>query len=379
MAGRIPHEPPAATFSEEELSRSARLRDRLLAAADAAGFLAFDRYMEIVLYDRTDGFYTHPGRKFGPDGDFYTAAHVTPVFGETIGRHLRELYISAGNPREFRIYELGAGDGSLGEGIVEGFAQGGPALAGVDYRIVERSGPSRTEALARIEKVAGDVGITVRPSSSVSEDGPFVGVVVANELLDALPTRRLRYRRGRWVELGVRLADGEFGWHESENIRPFSEPGVPGPFEDGTVFEFSPMAEGLVREIADHMASGRALFFDYGMEEAELLKAHPDGTLAAVRRHRSLPDPLSAPGLVDLTAFVNFTRIRQSAIRAGLTPLPFRPQREALAEWGFADALARRVNAAPSGEEEVRRRLAAKNLLFGFDRFYALEFAAGQG
>ncbi|MFZ1022869.1 MAG: SAM-dependent methyltransferase [Thermoplasmata archaeon] len=378
MAGRIPHDRDTEPLSEEELQREARLRRRLLAAADPAGFLPFDRFMEVTLYDPTDGFYTHAGRMFGPGGDFYTAAHVTPVFGETIGRHIRELYSAAERPRDFRIVELGSGDGILGEGIVRGFAQGGPAPNLAEYRIVERSDTSRSESLARIAQAAQPYGISVRAAAAVSEGGPFEGVVLANELLDALPTRRLRYRAERWLEVGVRLHDGALDWQESENLRPLSGPPLPVRAGEGTIFEYSPLAEGLLREIADHLTAGRALFFDYGMEETELLKAHPGGSLAAVRRHRSVPDPLSSPGLVDLTTFVNFTRIRQSAARSGLVPLPFRPQREVLVDWGFADVLAHRVQEATSSEEEVRRRLAAKNLLFGFDRFYALEFATAQ-
>jgi SAM-dependent MidA family methyltransferase len=379
MAGRIPHDRDAEPFTEEDLSREARVRKRLFASADGTGFLPFDRFMEIALYDPSDGFYTHGGTKFGPGGDFYTAAHVTPLFGETIGRHIRELYDTAGNPRDYRIYELGPGDGTLGEGIMEGFAHSGPTPNPVEYRIVERSEASRLVSLNRIQKAAQHGGVTVHASASISEGGPFEGVVVANELLDALPIRRLRYEGNHWLELGVRLHDSILDWQASEGVRPRSGPPLPVPAEEGSVFEFSPSAEGLLREIADHLTQGRALFFDYGMEEDELLKAHPGGTLTSVRRHRSVPNPLSSPGLVDLTAFVNLTRIRQCAIRSGLLPLGFRPQREALVEWGFADALEYRVREAASSEEEVRRRLAAKNLLFGFDRFYALEFATAKG
>jgi SAM-dependent MidA family methyltransferase len=379
MGGPTPQDRGPDPLSEEALQREARIRKRLGAVADSSGYLPFDRFMEVALYDPDDGFYTHPGKKFGPGGDFYTAAHVSPLFGETIGRLIRTLFTSAGNPHRFRIIELGSGDGTLGEGIIQGFARGGPDPTDVEYVIVERSEPSRSESLDRIERAGQPVGIPARTASAVSEDGPFEGVVVANELLDALPTRRLRFRGDGWVELGVRLHDGRLEWQESETLRPMSGIPFPAAPENGTIFEYSPSAEGLLREIADHLTAGRALFLDYGMEETELLKAHPAGTLASVRRHRNVADPLSHPGLADLTTFVNFSRIRTSAVRSGLVPLPFRPLREALAEWGFAEQLAQRVEEAPSSEEEVRRRLAAKNLLFGFDRFYALEFTAGRG
>src|SRR5208283_6157400 len=103
--------------------------------------------------------------------------------------------------------------------------------------------------------------------------------------------------------------------------------------------------------------------------------AHRSGTLTAVRRHRFVDDPFAEPGTSDLSVFVNFTRVRAAAARAGLREVAFRRQAEALGEWGFPRLLEEAIRAAPSTEAEVRTRLAAKNLLFGFERFCALELA----
>ena len=124
------------------------------------------------------------------------------------------------------------------------------------------------------------------------------------------------------------------------------------------------------------MARGLFVLLDYGMEETELWSAHPSGTLAAVRRHHSVNDPFGAPGSTDLSVFVNFTRIREACTAAGLVQLEFGRQAEALGRWGFPALLETELRAARSPEEEVRTRLATKNLLFGFDRFQVLELAA---
>ena len=154
---------------------------------------------------------------------------------------------------------------------------------------------------------------------------------------------------------------------------------LPRPPEGGVILEVSPMAEGLVREVADHLVAGLFLMIDYGMEETELLAAHPSGTLAAVRAASPRRGSIADPGESDLSVFVNFTRIRAAANAAGFIETAFRRQAEALGTWGFPQLLEEAIRSASSTETEVRIRLAAKNLLFGFDRFYALELTPPSG
>ena len=157
--------------------------------------------------------------------------------------------------------------------------------------------------------------------------------------------------------------------------RAVPSPELPHGVPEGTVLEVSPMAEAVVREVADHLTAGLALFLDFGMEQSELVAAHPSGTLAAVRKHQPVDDPLDDPGSADLSAFVNFDRIRAVARASGLREVAFRRQAEALGEWGLPTLLERAVRTAPSDELRVRTHLAAKNLMFGFDRFHVLELA----
>jgi SAM-dependent MidA family methyltransferase len=364
--------PPAESASGDRL---AALLRRARSEADPEGFLPFDRWMELALYADDLGFYTRPRSPFGSTGDFYTAPQVHRLFAATWAERVWAVLNRLGVDRPFTLMELGPGDGTLAAGIATSL---GPRLSpGHDVRfvLVERSSPLRATALERTRSAGVPYGIDVRVEESVSSLGPFEGVVVANELLDAFPVRRLRWDGSAWQELGVRLDGTGVHPHEVPLTRSIVGPEPPKPPGPGTVFEFSPAAEGLVRELADHLVSGVWLLDDYGMEETELLHGHPDGTLATARGHRSGSDPLIAPGETDLSTFVNWTRLRAVARAAGLDVVSDRSQAEALGAWGFPALFEAAVSRAGSTEAEVRLRLAVKNLLFGFERFRILELA----
>ena len=374
--GEPVHEPFLPPPSPEDAERTRRVVALLGRAADGSGFLPFDRFMEIALYTPEVGYYDRPRSPLGPSGDFYTAAHVHPMFGRTLADRVRAVRTALGPARPFHLVEIGPGDGTLTATVVE--ALGATDLPRIDTEIVlvERSPSRGATAFETVRAPAEKAGVPVRLVASVGEIGPFEGVVLANELFDAQPVRRLRWSDGRWHELGVRIQDPVVLAAETEAVPPVPPPALPDAQEPGTIVEVSPRAQLLVREVADHLVRGEFLVLDYGMEEAELLRGHPDGTLAAVRGHRTGLDPLAAPGSTDLSTFVNFTRLRDAARRAGLEILTDRTQAEALEAWGLRARLDEAVRAAGSADAEVRVRLAVKNLLFGFERFRVLEFAA---
>ncbi len=364
-----------AAGSGGTVDRAAALA-RVRSAADPNGFVPFDRFMEIALYDDTVGFYASERLRLGPHGDFYTAAHVHPLFARAVARRLEAVREALGAPRPFSIVEVGPGDGALAEGIVRSLGVRDGPRGPTEYVLADRSGARRREALARA-RAAGEVsGIAVRERSTISSDDPIVGAVIANEVLDAQPTRRLRWDGAAWCELGVRVRDDRVVPAESHPARPVPGPPLPSPLPEGTVVELSPVAEAIVREVGDALARGAFVVLDYGLEEPELLAAHPRGTLAGVRSHRVVADPLNPVGEHDLSAFVNFTRVRAAARSAGWVEIACERQAEALGRWGFEALLRSALDEVRSSEEEVRTRLAAKNLLFGFDRFRVLELAA---
>jgi SAM-dependent MidA family methyltransferase len=361
---------------DEEL-RLAAIRRRLELAARPDGFVPFDRFMEIALYSEDLGYYTASANRFGPGGDFYTAAHVHPIFGASIARRLVAVRRALGTERPFRIVEAGAGDGRLASTILEALSRSGIGGAGdVSYHLIEPSREGLRRAKELVAPVARAAGISLVEQSSLEALGPFEGVVLANELLDAQPARRLRWDGRAWHEIGVRVTEDRVIPSEAELEELVPPPDPPGAIEVGTIFEPSPAAENWIRCVADHLIRGELLILDYGLEESELLAGHPGGTLAGVRQHRNVERPWEAPGAADLSVFVNFSRIRAVARRSGLIELTDRPQAQALGAWGLPEELERAVAAAGSTAEQVKIRLAAKNLLFGFERFRALEFAA---
>jgi NADH dehydrogenase [ubiquinone] 1 alpha subcomplex assembly factor 7 len=342
---------------------------RLLEAADG-GFLRFDRFVEIALYS-PGGFYDSTETPLGQHGSFYTAAHASPLFGATIARRLLAERERIGAAAAFRVVEVGPGDGTLAFDAARSLPADGPRWR---WTFVERSPTLRAALEARVERDGPGTPVDFDFAPSISSEGSLFGAVVGNEILDALPFRRLIQRSGGWRELGVRWNDPRWEWSESaEPVRP---PGDPLPAaEEGARYELLERSEGFVREVADFLADGAAILLDYGAGTDELLRGHPSGTLAAVRGHRPV-DPLEAPGTADLSAFVDFGRIRSAAHRAGLREHAFQPQSEALGAWGIAPLLEAAVDRASSPQEGVKIRLGAKNLLFGFQSFFALELEA---
>ncbi|MGA8665186.1 MAG: SAM-dependent methyltransferase [Thermoplasmata archaeon] len=355
------------------LATDPRLLAALAAAADPDGFLPFDRYMDRALYAEGVGYYARPSSPFGPAGDFYTAAEVHPLFAATIAGRIAEIRRRFPAERPFVLVEVGPGEGHLAAAIVNELGRSEGRAGPVSVVLIDRSPELLRRAVGRVRAVAEPLGTPVHARDSIGSLGVFEGVVLASELLDALPVRRVRRTDDGWVELGVRLLDGAVVPAESQSRRPVIGPPLPQHAPDGTVFEFSPAAEGLVREVADHLVRGALLIDDYGMDEGELLAGHPGGTLEGIRAHRSGWDPVEAPGATDLSAFVNFTRIRAVAEAAGLKVTYDRRQAEALGDWGFPQRFESAIRSAGNPEAEVRIRLAAKNLLFGFERFRILE------
>jgi SAM-dependent MidA family methyltransferase len=369
-AGAEPTEP---TASERERLRGTR--ERLLAAAGRSGTVRFDRFMEIALYEPGLGFYTSPEVAIGRRGSFYTAPQVSPLFGAALAERIVAEHERLGRPAGFTVAEIGPGDGSLAADVLRALAERPEPAAIARYRLVERSEPLRARALERARAAASGGGIELRASASVGEEGPFEGIVVANELLDALPVRRLVRRGEEWRELEVRLEGERAAWTELPLDGALGPPPI-GAAEDGTIIERSPWVAPSLREIADHLERGAALLVDFGEEASALRREHPGGTLAALWHHRVVDDPLTRPGLVDLSAFVDFTLVRAAARASGLEETAYRTQAEALAAWGLPALLERAVARAPDAEAAVRIRLAAKNLLFGFPTFRCLELAA---
>jgi SAM-dependent MidA family methyltransferase len=321
------------------------------------GFISFTRYMEIVLYAPALGYYVAGARKFGEAGDFVTGPELTPLYGAAIARQLAPVL--AGAPGR-QIVELGAGSGALAASVLNALAAESAAPA--HYCILEVSPPLRALQRATIERNAPGKAACVEWLDRLP--AAIDGVVMMNEVLDAIAPRLLARKGGQWLERGVVWNDGTLAWAE----RPLDDARVRAtaearfPREGDYASEVNPAAEALIATLAQRISSGALLIIDYGFPQHEYY--HPqrsEGTLVGHYRHRVHADPFLWPGLSDLTSHVDFTAIASAAERGGLVVAGFATQASFLLGCGILDRL--REVGTPESANYVRAAAAVQQLL----------------
>jgi SAM-dependent MidA family methyltransferase len=310
------------------------LEARIRAEISASGPMTFARFMELALYDPERGYYRGETARPGRDGDFLTAPEAHPIFGRAIARLVVDTWEALGRPSPFTIREHGAGSGALAAALVEGVRVEAPELAGaLRYRAIEAE-PRRLEVLrARIGPIVED------------DDGaPITGLVIANEVLDALPTHRVIGTARGIREIDVGIVDGRL----ADVARPPSSPALEArltaegiELADGQQAEICLALDAWVAEAARGLARGVLLLIDYGHPAVALYDGgrRPHGTLAAYLHHQVHDDPYRAVGRQDLTAHVDVTAVERAAARAGLDHIATTAQGQFLAELGAGDLL----------------------------------------
>lgn len=303
----------------------------------AGGWLPFDAFMQQALYTPGLGYYASGNQQFGAwatDGsDFVTAPELSPLFGQTLAVQLAEALHATGTGE---IWEFGAGSGALAQHVLQTLDQD-PVLHHCRYTIVDVSGTLQ----ARQREQLAAFGKRIRWVDRLPE--AIHGVVLGNEVLDAMPVKVLARMGGSWHERGVALDRDDpdrFVWADRPtDLRPPLE--IEGAHD--YVTEIHPQAEGFVRTIADLLARGRgaAFFIDYGFPEAEYYhwQRHM-GTLACHHQHRVDDAPLRQVGAKDITAHVNFTGIALAAQDAGLDVLGYTSQGRFLLNLGLSERMA---------------------------------------
>jgi SAM-dependent MidA family methyltransferase len=319
--GALP--PPPAVALERSAALVALLHEEILRAGGAIGF---SRYMELALYAPGLGYYSGGATKLGPGGDFVTAPELSPLFGRCVARQIAAVLAAIDGGE---VLELGGGTGALAEAAL--------AEADLAWNMLEPSPELRERQRERL-------GDRVRWLDTLPRD--FRGVIVANEVADALPVERFTIHDDEPRRLGVRSEGEGFAW---TLLAP--EPSFAGvvhaleielgrPFPEGYTGEFSPMLHAWVRSLADSLAAGLLLIVDYGLPRRELYA--PDrsaGTLRCHYRHRAHDDPFLWPGLQDLSAWVDFTAIAEAGTAAGLTLEGYTTQAAFLSGNGIDDLL----------------------------------------
>ncbi|MBL8352409.1 MAG: SAM-dependent methyltransferase [Burkholderiaceae bacterium] len=293
------------------------------AIAGQGGWLAFDRFMALALYAPGLGYYASGRQLFGAmpstGSDFVTAPEMSPLFGRALAAQVAQALAASGSTR---VMEFGAGSGALAASLL---AELGEAVS--EYLIVDLSGTLRQRQQARLAAL----GSRVRWLDALP--GSFDGVVLGNEVLDAMPVQLLHFDGGQWFERGVALAGERFVFAD----RPTAlRPPVDAAFVPGTVTEIHPQAEAFVRTVAGLLTRGVAIFIDYGFPEAEYyLPQRHGGTLMCHRAHRADADPLVEVGAKDITAHVDFTGIALAGQDAGLEVIGYTSQARFLLNCGL--------------------------------------------
>jgi SAM-dependent MidA family methyltransferase len=317
--------------SSQSASVSAPLSRLLRTAIERdGGWLPFDRFMAIALYAPGLGYYANRSPKFGvlpqSGSDFVTAPELSPLFGRALARQAVQA-LRASDSAE--VWEFGAGSGALAAQLIEALDALGCAPA--RYTIVDVSGALRERQRERLAAF----GDRVRWIDALPD--AMSGVVVGNEVLDAMPVQLLHFDGARWAERGVVVDGAAFAWSDRATaLRPPTDEAEDAAFAPDTVTEIHPQAEAFIATLAERLTRGAAFFIDYGFPEAEYYHAQRrGGTLMCHRAHRADPDPLGDVGLKDITAHVNFTAIALAAQNAGLDVIGYTTQAHFLINCGL--------------------------------------------
>jgi len=314
---------------------------RIHAEIERDGPITFARFMELALYDPDGGYYRAEAARPGRAGDFLTAPEAHPIFGAAIARAVADAWDRLGRPARFTLREYGAGTGALALAILAGLRAERPDLAAtIRYQPVEVEA-ARVDSLATGFEATGFASTLDRTTPDESIDG----VILANEVLDALPIHRVVGRGGIVSEVFVGSGDGGgFVDVESEPSTPALARRLEGEgvvLADGQQAEICLALDAWVTGVATGIRRGIALFIDYGYPAVELYDPvrRRDGTLRAYLRHRVHDDPYIHVGRQDLTAHVDVTAVERAAVDAGLSHLGTTTQAEFLVGLGTEDLL----------------------------------------
>lgn len=298
------------------------------------GAIAFSRFMELALYAPRLGYYSGGAAKLGADGDFTTAPEITPLFGAALARTAAAI-IAQSAPN---IIEFGAGTGKLARDVLTALAADGVQVD--SYTIIELSGELRArqqEALQDFPQVRWIDGF---PDA-------FSGVVLANEVLDAMPVELVVKTADGWRRQMVTVEAGRFAYVQQALDAALAEQlarQIPDAdaLPQGYLTEIHPVACGFMASLAQMFRGGKgaALLFDYGFPAHEYyVDQRSGGTLMCHYRHHAHPEPFYLPGLQDITAHVDFTAMALAAQDAGLDVLGYTSQAGFLLGCGIGELL----------------------------------------
>lgn len=328
-------------LTPDEIAHSTRLVHRIRDEIDAHhGWISFERFMEMALYEPGLGYYSAGSTKLGQDGDFVTAPEISPLFSRCLAGQCAEVFARLGTGE---ILELGAGSGVMAADVLRELAIQG--CLPDRYLILEvsadlRERQKRTLA-ARVPELLSRVRWLDQWPTRLR------GVVLANEVLDALPVQRFCMRGTQVNTLGVTWQLGKLDWSEvhadaalEAAVRAIEQANAE-PFADGYLSEINLRIQPWMAGLAAALAEGVALFVDYGLPQRQYYRSERSaGTLLCHYRHRFHDDPLINVGVQDIGAWVDFSAVAAAASEAGLGVAGFATQAHFLIGCGIERFLA---------------------------------------
>ncbi len=368
--GQDPLPQPDAVAQAHSQALSATIME---AIEQAGGWISFADYMNRALYTPGLGYYSGGARKFGGAGDFVTAPEMTPLFGQTLARTVAPI-LAASAPI---VTEAGAGTGKLAGDLLLALETLGQLPE--RYDILELSAELAERQRAHLEATVPHLMDRIHWLRQLPES--FAGVLVGNEVLDAMPVELVRWQRGATpevVRLGVGLesvdggarfitapapADQAASPALTENVRELAEK---YDWPDDYTTELPEAGPAWITTLAQRLTKGALLLIDYGFPRHEFYHhERTGGTLMCHYRHRAHPDPYYWPGLQDITAHVDFTAIAEAGFDAGMNVTGYCTQAGWLMDAGLLDLLAAQQPADPTQmtPASIRTQHAVQTLL----------------
>jgi SAM-dependent MidA family methyltransferase len=300
---------------------------------EADGWIPFSKYMELAMFAPGLGYYSAGAAKIGAAGDFTTAPEMSTLFGATLAKQVAQVLKATGGD----VLEFGAGSGKLARDLI--IALGKSGCEPRQYLILEPSPDLRERQRSILQKEIPDWTSRVKWIDQLPEN--FTGVMVANEVLDAMPIDLVSWQVDATYERGVAIANNEFNY-EDRKLEPGSLLNHAQAIRvaPGYVSEIHRAGAAFIRSLGDSLKHGVALLIDYGFFDHEYYHAdRHTGTLMCHYRHRAHTDPFFLPGAQDITAHVNFTAMMDAAQSVGLDVEGFTTQAKFLIHCGITDQL----------------------------------------
>ena len=332
------------------------------------GPISCERFIELALYHPHLGYYSRKRLRVGRSGDFITNVSVGRLFGEILADQIVELWELLDRPSEFTIVEAGAENGELASDLLGSLSQVGPAI-GWSYVIAEPNKLKHEQQRQRLHGKSNEQEFvptgSVRWVKSLGELEPITGVILGNELLDAIPTRVVELLEDRWREVCVTLRDDSFKF----SLEPIKDPRltarinkIPLPLPQPYRTEVNLAATGWIGDAAKTLRRGFILMIDYGYSQSDYYSPlRTEGTLALYRNQQRQKNMFEAIGETDITAHVDFTAVAEAGLEAGCQLIGFTDQHHFMV--GAGESRMRSFESSERGKDRDQFLRAYKTLM----------------